>query len=276
MRIFHSIIGIPPRIVALERFGVGTFTHEEISRKCTFIRALMQNRGRTNHPYLSVVVPAHREGHYILATLRSLAEQSFPDVEFIIVVNGELKGGETERLARRCGFRVLHEQQAGIGRARQMGLLKAKGEIIVTTDADTLHHRRWLETIADTCKKDPSLVAGFGWMRALSTSYVHQVCLQLHSAWRSMQGRYLLFNVSEANSFFRREAALQVGGYDIDSNYCEGSQLFHKLAELGDIHGINERRATIFTSDRRTIADRLQAFAQFLFSWRPVRYAVVR
>lgn len=278
MQIFHSIIGIPPRILALERFGVGSFTQEEIAEKCRQIRTRMQRRAQPHHPYLSVVVPAHREGHYILATLRSLAEQTFADAEFIIVVNGEQKGGETETLVRRCGFRVIHERRAGIGRARQIGLLKAKGEIVVTTDADTLHHRRWLETIAQTCKDNPSLVAGFGWMRALSSSYMHQVCLQLHSAWRSVQGRYWLLNVSEANSFFRREAALKVGGYDIDSNYCEGSQLFHKLMELGEIRGINERRATIFTSDRRTIADRLQTFMHYLFSASSaaVRYGVVR
>ncbi len=278
MQMFHSIIGIPPRILDLERFGVGTFTREDIIEKCRLIKSMMQSRGQVDHPTISVVVPAHREGHYILATLRSLAEQTFLDAEFIIVVNGEQKGGETERIARRCGFRVIHESQAGIGRARQIGLLKAKGEIVVTTDADTLHHRRWLETIAQTCKDDPTIVAGFGWMRALSSSYMHQVCLQLHSAWRSFQGRYLFLNASEANSFFRREAALSVGGYDIDCNYCEGSQLIQKLTELGSVRGITDRRATIFTSDRRTISDRLQTFMQYLFSASSaaVRYGVVR
>lgn len=278
MHILHSIIGIPSRILSLEQFGVGTFTKQEITDKCELIKLIMQSRMKSDHPYISVVIPAHREGHYILATLRSLAEQTFQDCEFLIVVNGEQRGGETERIARRSGFRVIHEQRAGIGRARQIGLLKAKGEIIVTTDADTLHHRRWLETIADTCQKNPSLVAGFGWMRALSPSYVHQVCLQLHSAWRSFQGRYLFFNASEANSFYRRSAALSVGGYDMNCNYCEGSQLFHKLTELGDVHGITDAEATIFTSDRRNISDRLQTFLHYLFSASSaaVRYGVVR
>ncbi len=277
MDLFSPLIGIPPRIRALERFGVGTFDDRSLREKCASLRAIMKARGRPAHPFISVIIPAHKEGEYLLATLRSLAEQSYRDCEFLIVVNGEPQGGLTETLARRCGFRVIHESLPGVGRARQKGLLAARGEIIVTSDADTLHHRKWLAAIASEVDAHPDCVGGFGWVKELSSSPLHQLCIQLHSAWRNFQGRYLFLNASEANSFFRRDAALKVGGYDVDCNYCEGSILFKKLTELGGIHGIYDARATVYASDRRDISDRMQTFLKYLFSVSGgVRYGVVR
>lgn len=276
MQILSSFIGIPPRIQALEHFGVGSFNDHVLAEKCAVVRSLMKKRCKSAHPYLSVVVPAYREGEYLLALLLSLAEQTYLDCEFLIVVNGESPGGATERIARRCGFSVIHESRAGVGRARQIGLRKARGRIVVTTDADTLHHRRWLQTIAETFQKNPSLVGAFGWVKELSSSPAHQLCIQLHSAWRSMQGRYLFLNASEANSAYRREAALRVGGYDVDCNYCEGSILFKKLTELGDVQCISDARATVYTSDRRDLSNRMQAFVQYVFSTKAVQYGAVR
>src|SRR5687767_2676274 len=87
------------RMRELERFGVGEFSDEEITEKTAYIRNLMRRRATPVHPLISVVIPAHNEVKYILATLRSLAEQTYQNCEFVIVSNGEPEGNLTQRMA---------------------------------------------------------------------------------------------------------------------------------------------------------------------------------
>ena len=129
------------RVLEIEKFGVGNFTENQTKQKIEYIKKIMNARPPVpEQPLISVVVPAYREEKYILATLRSLAEQTNINCEFIIVSNGEPAGNSTQVICEASGFKVVHDPQGGISRARQTGLETAKGDIIVTTDADTLHH----------------------------------------------------------------------------------------------------------------------------------------
>ena len=87
-----------------------------------------------------MVIPAYNEADYLPAALRSLRAQDFPGaVEVIVVDNGSTDG--TAVLARRLGARVVEEHAPGVCASRQRGTLAARGEIVVSTDADTVHPR---------------------------------------------------------------------------------------------------------------------------------------
>jgi glycosyltransferase involved in cell wall biosynthesis len=73
--------------------------------------------------------------------------------EVIVVDNNSTD--DTAALARRHGARVLHEPQPGGCAARQRGTTDARGEIVVSTDADTVHPLDWLNPVTrSTCCAD--------------------------------------------------------------------------------------------------------------------------
>ncbi len=109
----------------------------------------------------SVVIPAFDEMDYISATLSSLAAQDFAGrVEIIVVDNGS--SDRTAELAARRGARVLHEPRRGVCAARQCGTLAARGEIVVSTDADTTHPTDWLTRLDRRFRDTPAAVAVAG------------------------------------------------------------------------------------------------------------------
>jgi glycosyltransferase involved in cell wall biosynthesis len=109
----------------------------------------------------SVVVPAYNEADDLPGTLRSLRAQDFPGpVEVIVVDNGSTDG--TAAVARACGARVVTEPVAGVCRARHRGTLAARGEIVVSTDADTVHPPDWLTRLDRHFRADPAVVAVAG------------------------------------------------------------------------------------------------------------------
>lgn len=112
-------------------------------------------------PRFSVVIPAYNESGYLPRTLSSLRRQDFPgEVEVVVVDNNS--DDDTAAVARRHGVRVVHEAQPGVCAARQRGSVAATGEILVSTDADTVHPVDWLRRIDATFASSNAVVAVAG------------------------------------------------------------------------------------------------------------------
>jgi len=100
---------------------------------------------------VSVVIPALNEAEAIQGVIRSipverLSKQGFR-VQILVVDNGSHDG--TGELAKKAGAEVIREERRGYGRAYKTGFKKAKGQIIVTADADLTYP---VEIIPDLVK----------------------------------------------------------------------------------------------------------------------------
>jgi glycosyltransferase involved in cell wall biosynthesis len=117
--------------------------------------------GPADHIRISVVVPAFNEEKYLAATLASLQHQDFEQPYEIIVVDNNSTDG-TAAVADAFDVTVLHEPHVGVCAARQRGTTAARGHIVVSTDADTVHPPDWLSRIDDAfaASDDVTLVAG--------------------------------------------------------------------------------------------------------------------
>ncbi len=115
----------------------------------------------SDQPRFSVVIPAFNEESYLAATLVSLADQDFEgDYEVIVVDNNSTDN--TARIAKAHGARVVSEPRPGICQARQTGTENSRGEIVVSTDADTTFPISWLSSIDQAFLARPSCVAVAG------------------------------------------------------------------------------------------------------------------
>src|SRR5437764_12302145 len=98
------------------------------------------------NPLISVIIPAHNEEHYLVDTLQALREQTYPYFEVIVVANG--CQDRTAAVARDRCDRVIDLPDRGLGKARNTGGAKARGELLIFLDADTRLEPRALEVIA--------------------------------------------------------------------------------------------------------------------------------
>lgn len=108
-----------------------------------------------------MVIPAWNEAAYLAATLDSLAHQDFTGGYEVILVDNNCTD-DTARIAAAHGARVVGEPRPGTCQARQTGTASARGEIIVSSDADTTFPRSWLSTIDAAFTRHPSCVAVAG------------------------------------------------------------------------------------------------------------------
>jgi len=106
----------------------------------------------------SIVIPCYNEEKFIARTLISLNKQSYEGEKEIIVVDNNCTD-KTIEIAKSYGAKIVSEKEPGVCHARQAGTLKAKGDIVISTDADTIYHKRWLENIDKVFQKNKDVVA---------------------------------------------------------------------------------------------------------------------
>lgn len=96
---------------------------------------------------ISVVIPAYNEEQYISRCLQSLVKQTTKQGFEVIVVDNN-STDDTKKIALsfkdKLNIRVITEKQQGRGAARWRGFEEATGEIIFSTDADTILPQNWI------------------------------------------------------------------------------------------------------------------------------------
>lgn len=179
-------------------------------------------------PRYSVVIPALNEERYLGACLSSLANQDYPgDFEVIVVDNNSTD--RTAAVARDQGATVVFEREPGVCAARQRGTEVARGEIIISTDADTTFDPTWLSNIDRSFTRDPSHVAVAGPCHFVSaprwgTAYERMLFGLVHLIHR-VTGRVMY--ISATNIAFRKSAWT---GYD--SRLTQGGDELDLLRQL--------------------------------------------
>ncbi|MFJ8791233.1 CDP-glycerol glycerophosphotransferase family protein [Streptomyces sp. NPDC102462] len=108
-------------------------------------------------PRFSVIVPAYQVQAYLHACLDSVLEQSYPDLELIVVDDRSPDATGAiidEYAARDPRVRPVHlPENRGLGRARNAGMKCATGDYLVFLDGDDTLTPRALEWIADRIKE---------------------------------------------------------------------------------------------------------------------------
>src|SRR5688572_27853971 len=112
-------------------------------------------------PFMSVVIPAYNEEHYLSGCLESLQKQTYRRDRFEIVLADNNSKDKTAEIGRKYGAKVIKVRKQGHVFALRAGIESAKGEIVAATDADTIVSPNWLELI-EKVFRDKEVVAVTG------------------------------------------------------------------------------------------------------------------
>ena len=88
-------------------------------------------------PLVSVVMPMHNAARFVAASVQSILAQTVADLELLVIDDGSTDGS-AEIVARNADerVRVLRQERAGEGAARNAGVRESRGEFLLWQDAD--------------------------------------------------------------------------------------------------------------------------------------------
>ncbi|MDR3050124.1 MAG: glycosyltransferase [Oscillospiraceae bacterium] len=112
---------------------------------------------------ITVILPCYNAADTLAACLASLAAQSYPHWEAVVVDDGSADG--TADAAEACAardarLRVLRLPHGGVSAARNAGLDAARGDLLTFLDADDALPPHALQTLAEALGDDADIACG--------------------------------------------------------------------------------------------------------------------
>ncbi|AHF79967.1 glycosyltransferase [Thermococcus paralvinellae] len=182
-----------------------------------YIISLLRNyRIKEWTPFVSIIIPAYNEEESIKDSIISALSQDYPKFEVIVVDDGsEDKTFEVASSIKDERLRVFRKTHKGKARALNFGLSKAQGEIIITTDADTLLHNSAVKEVVNRFHDESVLGVG-GQVRVLTSSFLERAQDVEHLRIAMFRRAKELEDLSVAPgpiSAFRKEALEKIGSF---------------------------------------------------------------
>lgn len=210
----------------------------------------------TARPAVSVVVAARNERDCLPGLLSALQQQTYPRdlCEFIIVDDRSNDGTAVLLEAWRARLPLRYRRIDTVARganpkklALAAGIRRARGEVIITTDADCVPPPQWLESVAGAFEADVGAIVGLSpwhaagkwWSSILALESLATAAVALAGV-----GHGRPFLAVGRNFAFRRELFDRVGGYAADMHLLSGDDDL-LLQRIGRIPGY--RIAAVFT-----------------------------
>lgn len=183
---------------------------------------------------VSVIVATNRVGPYFAEALASARDQTYSNLEIIVVDDGAPDSAAVDRTVGSVPkARVIHQAAAGVSVARNVGIAEASGEFVAFLDDDDRWDPRRLEWQIAGLMNAPDAVTSYCAMRTVDEdgeqlAEADQVPItdRLDVARRTT-------GIILPNTIVRRDALVAAGGFHADIRLAEDLDLMLRLAERG-------------------------------------------
>src|SRR4028118_658180 len=92
---------------------------------------------------VSVIIPTYNRAHSVVEAIRSVKNQSYPNVQVIIIDDGS-RDNTAEVVAGVKNVEYYYQENRGQGAARNLGLKYAKGDYVASLDSDDIWQPEFL------------------------------------------------------------------------------------------------------------------------------------
>jgi GT2 family glycosyltransferase len=198
---------------------------------------------KTENLKLSIIIPTLERSTILAKTIDDVLSQNFKDFEFWIVDQSSAReaAANASHVAQRSDPRLkyLHLAKAGLPNARNEGIRRAKGEIILFLDDDVMLSSADFLTAHLAAYSDPRVggVTGRHVERSVVTNCKHTAC---YVSWGgrtiyNLRGhqRQLIGSCKGSNMSFRAEVVEKVGGFDRNTDLLEDTDFSVRVAKAG-------------------------------------------
>lgn len=227
-------------------------------------------------PLVSIITPSYNQARFLEATIRSVLEQDYPNIEYLIV-DGASTDGSVEiirQYARRLTWWVS-EKDSGQSEAINKGLRRARGEIVGWLNSDDVYLPGAVSAAVAAFQSNPTAATVYGDALAIDAD---------GKSFNMMQARqYTLVDLMAFNiicqpaAFMRLSVLVQVGYISPAYHLLMDNLLWMNMARLAPIVYVpqtwaaaryhdqakNRTRGAAYGQEARVLIDDLKSRPEF-------------
>jgi len=113
---------------------------------------------KIHFPKITIITPSFNQGRYLEETIRSVLDQNYPNLEYIIIDGGSTdKSVEIiKKYEKRLAY-CISEKDSGQSEAINKGLARATGEIVTWLNSDDYYEPGTFKLIAETFRNNENV-----------------------------------------------------------------------------------------------------------------------
>lgn len=183
-------------------------------------------------PLVSVVTPSFNQAAYLQQTLRSVLEQNYADIEYIVIDGGSTDGSVEliKKYASRLSYWVS-EKDSGQAEAINKGMQRAHGEIVAWLNSDDYYLPGAVSAAVKAFEQDREALLVYGNMLAVDAD--GQIINHLTYRPLTLQDLLCFEIIGQPAVFMRRAAFEQAGGLDPSYHFLLDHHLWIRIAAQG-------------------------------------------
>jgi glycosyltransferase involved in cell wall biosynthesis len=229
----------------------------------------------SNLPKVSIITPSFNQGQFLEDSIRSVLEQDYPDIEYIIVDGGS-KDNSLE-IIRKYEDRLawwVSEKDRGHADALNKGFARATGEILAWLNSDDIYFPGAVAEAISVLRSQPAVGMVYGDADLIDDAgeTVGKFASRQTSYRQMLRGSV---HIPQATTFFRANIWRQVGPLDLSLFFSFDYDLWVRISKVSQLLYVPKRWAKFriheagktIVNDDRCYPDMLRVLEREGGSW---------
>ena len=186
---------------------------------------------------ITVVIPLYNKAQSIYSTLQSVCEQSYADVEILVVDDGSTdESAAVASSYQDSRIRVIRKDNGGVSSARNHGIQEARGEFIALLDADDQWDKEYLAEQMRMVEDFPEAATwGINYAELYEGKLIRKLETGLPEGYRGYVEHYFEMPTRVSDLFcsssvlIRKEVFNKVGMFDERLKYSEDVDMWNRI-----------------------------------------------
>lgn len=207
----------------------------EIESKAQENRSSSQPQIFPQVPKVSVIIPSYNCERYVTIAIDSILNQSYCDVEIVVVDDGSTDNTRQVLEAYGDRIRYIYQEHRGLSDARNRGIAESRGELLAFLDSDNFFKPGKLSAQVACFQARPSLglvQTGWSWVDS-DGRYIKDIKWWEKVPRLDLEGWMMWNCVLPSALMVRREWMERVGGFDTQCSHDRDLALVLRLASMG-------------------------------------------
>lgn len=186
---------------------------------------------------ISIIIAAYNAEKTIVNCISSLKKQIYPQFEIIVVNDGSTDN--TKKILEEInGIEIISQKNKGPGAARNLGVKKARGDILVFIDSDCeVRNKFWLKNIASVFNNDNNVAAVAScYNGSVGKKFIEEYAfLELEYRLKSMP--HEVSTAPSNNISCRKDIFIEIGGFPEQKKFIFAEDILfsYNMSRIGKI-----------------------------------------
>jgi len=127
-------------------------------------------------PLVSIIIPVYNGSDYMKEAIDSALNQTYPNIEVLVINDGSKDNGQTDQIARSYGdkIRYIDKSNGGVATALNMGIKEMKGEYFSWLSHDDVYYPEKVQKQIDFLEQVPNKkIILYGGVEIIGTKSEH-------------------------------------------------------------------------------------------------------